>query len=209
MSLVLLLLADHTFQAQCSTTVESRESTIGRIHTVSKLEVSREHKMPLCLTFIDLKKAFHSIETEAVMEALDNQGVPTQYVKLNMKKAMFMRNGWVSDAPFTLNETNVSECTSYVYLSRKLNMMNDLIPELDRTRRAAWEAYRNIEDVVKKTKNTQLRGHLFNTTVLLVLTYASETWALRKQENAMSVIESTVERVMQGVSSFTQVTGGI
>ncbi|KAK6764632.1 hypothetical protein RB195_024813 [Necator americanus] len=165
--------------------------------------------MPLCLTFIDLKKAFHSIETEAVMEALDNQGVPTQYVKLNMKKAMFMRNGWVSDAPFTLNETNVSECTSYVYLSRKLNMMNDLIPELDRTRRAAWEAYRNIEDVVKKTKNTQLRGHLFNTTVLLVLTYASETWALRKQENAMSVIESTVERVMQGVSSFTQVTGGI
>ncbi|KAK6761397.1 hypothetical protein RB195_022455 [Necator americanus] len=107
-----------------------------------------------------------------------------------------------------------TQTTSYVYLSRKLNMMNDLIPELDRTRRAAWEAYRNIEDVVKKTKNTQLRGHLFNTTVLLVLTYALETWALRKQENAMSVIESTVERVMQGVSSFTQshvieVTGGI
>ncbi|KAK6763031.1 hypothetical protein RB195_023653 [Necator americanus] len=38
--------------------------------------------MPLCLTFIDLKKAFDSVETEAVMEALDNQGVPTLYIKV-------------------------------------------------------------------------------------------------------------------------------
>ncbi|KAK6764274.1 hypothetical protein RB195_024552 [Necator americanus] len=38
--------------------------------------------MPLCLTFIDLNKAFDSVETEAVVEALDNQGVPTQYIKV-------------------------------------------------------------------------------------------------------------------------------
>ncbi|VDP47155.1 unnamed protein product [Heligmosomoides polygyrus] len=44
-------------------------STIDHIHTITKLiEVSREYK--LCLTFIDLKKAFDSVETEAVMEAL-------------------------------------------------------------------------------------------------------------------------------------------
>ncbi|KAK6745741.1 hypothetical protein RB195_012079 [Necator americanus] len=235
-------------------------STIDHIHTVSKLiEVSREYKMPLCLTFIDLKKAFDSVETEAVVEALDNQGVPTQYIKgdtispkiftatlenamrklewddmgvkvdgrqlhhlrfaddivlvtpsisqaermltefdetcgciglqLNLQKTMFMRNGWVSDAPFTLNGTDISECTSYVYLGRELNMMNDLTPELGRRRRAAWGAYKSIEDVVKKTRNTRLRAHLFNTTVLPALTYASETWAFRKQEeNARSKI---------------------
>ncbi|KAK6756284.1 hypothetical protein RB195_014593 [Necator americanus] len=256
-------------------------STIGHIHTVSELiEVSREYKMPLCLTFIDLKKAFDSVETEAVMEALDNQGVPTQYIKvlrelysnfttgispfykniiidvkrgvrqgdtispkiftatlenamrklewdemgvkvdgrqlhhlrfaddivlitpsisqaermltefdetcgciglqLNLRKTMFMRNGWVSNAPFTLNGTNISECTSYVYLGRELNMMNNLTPELGRRRRAAWGAYKSIEDVVKKTRNIWLRAHLFNTTVLPALTYASETWAFRK-----------------------------
>ncbi|KAK6745869.1 hypothetical protein RB195_012155 [Necator americanus] len=286
-------------------------STIDHIHTVSKLiEVSREYKMPLCLTFIDLKKAFDSVETEAVVEALDNQGVPTQYIKvlrelhsnfttgispfykniiidvkrgvrqgdtispkiftatlenamrklewddmgvkvdgrqlhhlrfaddivlvtpsisqaermltefdetcgciglqLNLQKTMFMRNGWVSDAPFTLNGTNISECTSYVYLGRELNMMNDLTPELGRRRRAAWGAYKSIEDVVKKTRNTRLRAHLFNTTVLPALTYASETWAFRKQEeNAVSVIERAIERVMLGVSRFTQVRDGI
>ncbi|KAK6763573.1 hypothetical protein RB195_024047 [Necator americanus] len=159
--------------------------------------------MPLCLTFIDLKKAFDSVETEAVVEALDNQGVPTQYIKhqpsganadrirRNMwmyrssaesTKTMFMRNGWISDAPFTLNETNISECTSYVYLGRELNMMNDLTPELGRRRRADWGAYNSVEDVAKKTRNTRLCAHLFNTTVLPVLTYASESWAFRKQE---------------------------
>ncbi|EYC41553.1 hypothetical protein Y032_0564g3526 [Ancylostoma ceylanicum] len=58
-------------------------STIDHIHTVSRLiEVSREYKMPLCLTFIDLKKAFDTVETEAVLEALGNQGVPTQYIRI-------------------------------------------------------------------------------------------------------------------------------
>ncbi|KAK6757996.1 hypothetical protein RB195_015677 [Necator americanus] len=252
-------------------------SRINHIHTVSKLiEVSREYKMPLCLTFIDLKKAFDSVETEAVEEALDNQGVPTQFIKgdtispkiftatlenamrklkwddmgvkvdgrqlhhlrfadeivlitpnisqaermltdfdeicgcIGLQKKTFMRNGWVSDALFTINGTNISESTSYVYLGRKLNMKSDLTPELDRRRRAVWGAYKSIEDVVKKTRNTQLQAHLFNTTVLPALTYASGSWAFCKQEeNAVSVIERAIERVMLGVSRFTQVRDGI
>ncbi|EPB70136.1 hypothetical protein ANCCEY_10782 [Ancylostoma ceylanicum] len=181
--------------------------------------------MPLCLTFIDLRKAFDTNETEAVLEALGNQGVPTQYIRifaelysnfttrlspfydditidvkrgvrqgdtaspklftttlediirrleydnmgvrvdgrllhhlrfadnivfitpnisqaermladfddvcakiglqLNLTKTMFMRNEWIPDAPFSLNGTNISECSSYAYLGRKANMMND------------------------------------------------------------------------------------
>ncbi|EYB84653.1 hypothetical protein Y032_0312g2166 [Ancylostoma ceylanicum] len=286
-------------------------STIDHIHTVTRLiEVSREYKMPLCLTFIDLKKAFDTVETEAVLEALGKQGVPTRYIRifrelysnfttrispfydditidvrrgvrqgdtvspklftatledvmrrlewdnmgvrvdgrllhhlrfaddivlitpsisqaermladfddacgkiglqLNLTKTIFMRNGWVPDVPFSLNGTTISECSSYVYLGREVNMMNDLAPELGRRKRAAWGAYKSIEDVVKKTKNIRLRAHLFNTTVLPALTYASETWALRKQdENAVSVIERSIERVMLGMTRLTQVRAGI
>ncbi|KAK6763756.1 hypothetical protein RB195_024186 [Necator americanus] len=105
-------------------------------------------------------------------------------LQLNLQKTMFMRNGWVSDAPLTLNGTNISECTSYVYLGWELNMMNDLTPELGR-RRAAWGTSKSTEDVVK-TRNTRPRAHLFNTTVLPALTYASETWTFRRhEENAI------------------------
>ncbi|KAE9413532.1 hypothetical protein Angca_009290, partial [Angiostrongylus cantonensis] len=76
--------------------------------------------------------------------------------------------------------------------------------------RAAWGAFKSIEDVVKRTKNTRLRAYLFDSTVLPVLTYASETWSLRKQdERSLSVIERTVKRTMLGVSRFTQIRGGI
>ncbi|EPB69056.1 hypothetical protein ANCCEY_11843 [Ancylostoma ceylanicum] len=46
--------------------------------------------------------------------------------QLNLTKTMFMRNGWVSDAPFSLNGTTISECSSYVYLGREVNMMKSL-----------------------------------------------------------------------------------
>uniref|UniRef100_A0A0K0DGI5 Reverse transcriptase domain-containing protein n=1 Tax=Angiostrongylus cantonensis TaxID=6313 RepID=A0A0K0DGI5_ANGCA len=132
-------------------------------------------------------------------------------LRLNLKKTMFMKNGLVSFAPSTLNGTNISECSSYVYLGRKINMMMDLAPEMSRRkRRAAWGVFKSIEDVVKRTKNTQLPAHLFDTTLLPALTYASETWSLGKQdEGSLSVIELTVETTMLGVSSFTQVRDGI
>ncbi|KAE9415636.1 hypothetical protein Angca_007752, partial [Angiostrongylus cantonensis] len=62
--------------------------------------------------------------------------------------------------------------------------------------RAAWEALKSIEDVVKRTKNNRLHAHVFDPTVLPALTYASETWSL-------------LEGTMLGVSRFAQVRDGI
>ncbi|EYB95276.1 hypothetical protein Y032_0162g3440 [Ancylostoma ceylanicum] len=95
-------------------------------------------------------------------------------------------------------------------LGREVNMMNDPAPELGRRKRADWGAYKSIEDEVKKTENTRFRADLFNTTVLPALTYTSEAWALRKQdENAVSFIERSIERVMLGLTRLTQVRAGI
>uniref|UniRef100_A0A0K0CU33 Reverse transcriptase domain-containing protein n=1 Tax=Angiostrongylus cantonensis TaxID=6313 RepID=A0A0K0CU33_ANGCA len=95
-------------------------------------------------------------------------------LRLNLKKTMFMKNGLVSFAPFTLNGTNICECSSYIYLGREINMMNDLAPELSSRKRAAWVAFKSIEDIVKKTKNSRLCAHLFDSKVVPALTYASE-----------------------------------
>ncbi|KAK6735440.1 hypothetical protein RB195_018574 [Necator americanus] len=186
-------------------------STIYHIHTVSKLiEVSGEYKMPLCLTFIDLKKAFDSVETKAVVEGTvgpysvhkaslenamrklewDNMGVKVdgrQLHHLCFADDIVLITPSISEAERMLTEFDETcgcnglaesakdDVHAYVYLGRDLNMINDLVPELGRRRRAAWGAYKTIEDVVKKTRNGWLRAHLFNTTVLPALTYASET----------------------------------
>ncbi|VDP44125.1 unnamed protein product [Heligmosomoides polygyrus] len=63
---------------------------------------------------------------------------------------------------------------------------------------------------MEKTKYVRLRSHLFGLTVLPALTYASETWALRKQgEHAISVAQRGIERAMLGVTRLTQVREGL
>ncbi|KAK6765355.1 hypothetical protein RB195_025323 [Necator americanus] len=59
--------------------------------------------------------------------------------RLNLDKTMFVRNGWVSDAPFTRNGMNISECSSYVYLGSEINIMNDRTFELGRRKRVAFK----------------------------------------------------------------------
>ncbi|VDP06714.1 unnamed protein product [Heligmosomoides polygyrus] len=77
-------------------------------------------------------------------------------LQLNLTKTMFMRSGQVSDASFSLNRTNISECSGYVYLGREVNMANDLAPERSRRKRAAWGAFKSVEEVAKRTKNVRL-----------------------------------------------------
>ncbi|WKX93379.1 hypothetical protein Q1695_010991 [Nippostrongylus brasiliensis] len=133
-----------------------------------------------------------------------------QKLSNNLTKAMFMRNEYVFDAQFPLNGTNISECFSYVYLGRDVNTANHLSPELVMEKRAAWDAFKSVEEVVRKTKNARLRAHLFDSTVLPALTYASESWALRKQdEHATCVAQRSIERRMLGVTRFIQARDGI
>ncbi|VDM64878.1 unnamed protein product [Angiostrongylus costaricensis] len=121
-----------------------------------------------------------------------------------------MKNGLVSHAPLTLNGTNISKCSSYIYLGREVNMINNLNPELSSSKRAACGAFKSIENVVKRTKSTQLRARLFDSTMLPAPTYASETRSLRKQgKTSLNVIELAVEWTMIAVYRSTQVRDGI
>ncbi|VDO49307.1 unnamed protein product [Haemonchus placei] len=77
--------------------------------------------------------------------------------------------------------------------------MNDLAPVLSRRKRAARGAFTSTEGVVNMTNNIRHRPHLFDTAVLPALTYASEIWTLRKQDqNAASVTQRAVGWVMFG-----------
>lgn len=71
---------------------------------------------------------------------------------MNLTKTMLMRNERVSDGSLSLNGTSISECSSYAFPAREVNMANDMAPELGRRKRVAWKAFKSVEEVVKRTK---------------------------------------------------------
>ncbi|EYC09380.1 hypothetical protein Y032_0060g3081 [Ancylostoma ceylanicum] len=55
---------------------------MDNIQTVSRvIEVCRAYRLPLVLTFVDYEKAFDSVETNAILSALVDQGVDASYVR--------------------------------------------------------------------------------------------------------------------------------
>ncbi|VDM56789.1 unnamed protein product [Angiostrongylus costaricensis] len=66
------------------------------------------------------------------------------------------------------------------FIRREINMMDDLALTLSRRRRAAWEPFKSIEYVVKRTKDTRFRAYLFDFTMLPSLSHSSQTWSLCK-----------------------------
>uniref|UniRef100_A0A7I5E992 Reverse transcriptase domain-containing protein n=1 Tax=Haemonchus contortus TaxID=6289 RepID=A0A7I5E992_HAECO len=134
---------------------------IDHIHTVARLtELSREYRMPLCLTFIDLKKASDIVEIEVGFEAVGNQGVPTQCIRMLHE---LYDNFITRISPF-YEEVIVNMERGWG--SQRDEQFN---PELSRRKLAAGEALENIEGVVKKTKNILLHADLFDTAVLPAL----------------------------------------
>jgi len=62
---------------------KSGRFTIDHMHTLNQLtEKAREYNLPLSLTFVDYEKALDSVETNAILNALNDQEVHPQYIKL-------------------------------------------------------------------------------------------------------------------------------
>ncbi|VDO96159.1 unnamed protein product [Heligmosomoides polygyrus] len=118
-------------------------------------------------------------------------------LQLNLTKTMFMRNGQVPDVPFSLSGTNISECFSNVY------------PEKDEERPTPCPPIR-LHSVPLAGRQPPLSGvtHRFRRSPPAAGPevrgglYASETWAIRNQEeHAISVAQRGIERTMVGVNT--------
>uniref|UniRef100_A0A0K0DJY0 Reverse transcriptase domain-containing protein n=1 Tax=Angiostrongylus cantonensis TaxID=6313 RepID=A0A0K0DJY0_ANGCA len=156
-------------------------------------------------------------------------------LRLNLKKTMFMKNGLVSFAPFTLNGTTSTtfQKKNDVYeerigfvcpihaqrneylgmlqlcLSRSGNQYDErLSSRAEQKETSGLGSFQERRGCSEEDKNTRLRALLFDSKPLRALTYASETCSLLKQdERSLSVMERAVEETMLGVSSFAQRLG--
>ena len=73
--------AVHTKQEQEG--FRSEYSTPDHIHAINQLkEKCREYNIPLCVSFVDYEKAFDSVQTQAILISLQEQGLEDVYIEI-------------------------------------------------------------------------------------------------------------------------------
>ena len=61
----------------------SKYTTTDRIHVINQLkEKSRKYNIPLCVAFLDYEKVFDSIQTQAILTSLQEQGMEDVYIDI-------------------------------------------------------------------------------------------------------------------------------
>ncbi|VDO19409.1 unnamed protein product [Heligmosomoides polygyrus] len=115
----------------------------------------------------------------------------------NMSKTQSIFNQWCDTELVRLNGDALQQVNSYVYLGREENMGNDLASEIARRRRAAWEAFSSICEVIDQVKDAGLRALILNASVLRAMCYATETWPDNKTiARAMQTAHRALERCL-------------
>ena len=61
----------------------SKYSTTGHMHAINQLkEKCLEYNIPLCVAFVDYKKAFDPVQNQAMLTSLQEQGIEDVYIEI-------------------------------------------------------------------------------------------------------------------------------
>ncbi|XGW22067.1 hypothetical protein V3C99_004770 [Haemonchus contortus] len=131
-------------------------------------------------------------------------------LEMNMSKTQLMVNQWCDTGTVSLDGKALQRVESYVYLGRELNMMNNITPELNRRRRAAWAAFGSIREVTDQVSDPDLKASIFNASVLPAMCYATETWPNSKTiAKAIRTSHHALERSFLKISRRQQWQQGL
>ena len=82
-------------------------STTDHIHVVNQLnEKCTEYNIPLCIAFVDYEKAFDSVQTQAVLTSLQEQGIEDVYIEL--LKEIYTNNSMTVHLHKESNKINIT-----------------------------------------------------------------------------------------------------
>ncbi|CAD6199264.1 unnamed protein product [Caenorhabditis auriculariae] len=151
------------------------------------------------LRFADDIVLFSSSTTElsSMLNDLDEVGKKIG-LKMNVKKTQWMKNRFCDQGKVTLEGRDLQEVTSYIYLGREVNMVNDLQAEIGRRKRAGWAAFNSIKEVTSQLKDPKLRAHIFEASIIPAISYGTEVWPdTKKNATALRTSYRALEHLRQ------------
>lgn len=120
-------------------------------------------------------------------------------LKLNPEKTKVMTNGPKSG--IHVGASQISYVEEYIYLGQLISPKQNINKEIERRIANSWKSYWGLREVMKDKKiHIKTKSKLFNTCILPILIYGSQTWAITKNTTSkFDICQRAMERSMLGV----------
>ncbi|GBP47781.1 Retrovirus-related Pol polyprotein from type-2 retrotransposable element R2DM; Endonuclease [Eumeta japonica] len=120
-------------------------------------------------------------------------------LQLNPEKTKVMTNG--NKSSINVGESQISYVEDYIYLGQLISPKDNINKEIERRIANSWKRYWSLREVMKdKNLHISTKSKLFNTCILPILMYGSQTWAITENTtNKIASCQRAMERSMIGV----------
>ena len=120
-------------------------------------------------------------------------------LRLNPEKTRVISNG--EEHPIKLGKAPIDYTDEYIYLGQLMTQNNAVNKEVERRITNGWKRYWSLKEIMKDKKlNIRIKSKLFNSCVLPVLMYGSQTWTLtQKNIGKLANCQHAMERSMLSV----------
>ncbi|CAM4928046.1 unnamed protein product [Rotaria socialis] len=152
----------------------------------------------------------YDVKTVAEMLKELNEASTRVGLRINRAKTQAMKNDQCASETIKLDDDTILFVNKYTYLGQTITQDHKVEDEIQRRRSAAWFSFKNIEEIIKKTKNVTLRAHLFNSTILPVLNYGCEVWTMRESDKQkLQTTQRAIERRVLGIKLVQKIPNNI
>lgn len=117
---------------------------------------------------------------------------------MNTLKTKVMTNG--KEEPILVNNNPLEYVKEYIYLGQVIALADQTTKEIDRRVGNAWKQFWSLKEVMKSGGiSIGIKRKLFDVSILPVLTYGCQTWALTKANiKKLETCQNSMERSMMG-----------
>lgn len=117
---------------------------------------------------------------------------------MNRSKTKLMTNN--VEVPISVEGIKLDYVKSYIYLGQLIAMNDQMQQEIERRIANSWKRFWSLKDIMKsKDYSIAVKRKLFNTCILPILTYGSQTWATTvKTTQKLVSCQRSMERSILG-----------
>lgn len=103
-------------------------------------------------------------------------------------------------ADINIEGRKVKKVEDVIYLGQTISFSNRYEKEIKRRINMSWKKYWSLKRIFKSNFKTQIKSKIFNSCVVPVLSYGSQTWALKTEDkNRIQVTQNKIEKSMINV----------